>query len=93
MPFQPGQVANPEGKSGNVKPWADAIRRALARRADGDLQDINKLADKLLDKAAEGDLPALKELGDRLDGRPAQAITGPEGGALQVILQSTDAQL
>jgi hypothetical protein len=56
------------------RPWSDAIKRALARRADGDGRDLNALADVLVDKALEGDLPALKELGDRLDGKPAQAL-------------------
>jgi len=58
------------------KPWADAIKRAIARRAEGEFAGINKLADKLLDKAEEGDMAALKELGDRLDGKPAQTIAG-----------------
>ena len=59
-----------------TKPWADAIRRALARREKtGKGADLNRLAEALLDKAAEGDLTALRELGDRLDGRPSQAIS------------------
>jgi hypothetical protein len=69
------------GRLGNLnqsknKPWADAIRRALARRErTGSGADLNRLAEALLDRAAEGDLTALRELGDRLDGKPAQAIT------------------
>lgn len=59
------------------RPWAEAIRRAMARaEADGNYKSLNALADRLLEKAAEGDMAALKELGDRLDGRPAQAIVG-----------------
>ena len=59
-----------------TKPWADAIRRALARREKtGQGADLNRLAEALLDKAAEGDLVALRELGDRLDGKPAQSIS------------------
>jgi len=58
------------------KPWADAIRRALARREkSGKGADLNRLAEALLDRAGEGDLTALREVGDRLDGKPAQAIT------------------
>lgn len=68
---------NPLGINGSEKkPWADAIRRALARRAEGKLADINALADRLIDSALAGELPALKELGDRLDGKPAQTIAG-----------------
>lgn len=71
-------MANPTGKNGREqKPWADAIKRALARAeldpARGG-RDINKLAEQLLDKAADGDMGALKELGDRLDGKPAQSV-------------------
>ncbi len=75
-------MANPLGKNGREqKPWADAIKRALARaeldpKSGG--RSLNVLAERLLDKAAEGDLAALKELGDRLDGKPAQAIVGDE---------------
>ena len=59
------------------KPWADAIRRALARaELDESPRSLNSLAEKLLEKALDGDLAALKELGDRLDGKPAQSIGG-----------------
>jgi hypothetical protein len=77
---------NPLGVNGSktTKPWADAIKRALARRAEGKLADINALADVLIDKVLEGDMQALKEFGDRMDGRPAQAITGPDGDAIKV---------
>lgn len=70
-------MANPTGKNGREqKPWADAIKRALARRElTGDGRDLNKLADTLIDKAADGDMPALKEIGDRLDGKAAQSMT------------------
>jgi len=72
MPFQPGQSGNPGGKTQN-KPWADAIRMAIAQ---DDPERLRKLAKRLLDKAEEGDMAALKELGDRLDGKPAQVVQG-----------------
>lgn len=76
---------NPLGINGSEKkPWADAIKRALARRAAGNMADINALADRLIDSALAGELPALRELGDRLDGKPAQAITGADGDAIKV---------
>lgn len=82
MPFQPGQSGNPAGSQAS-KPWREAINRAIARaQNDDDYRSLNKLADKLLEKAAEGDMGALKELGDRLDGRPAQAITGADDGPI-----------
>ena len=68
-----------------TKPWRDAIDRALAQ---DDGKRLRSIAERLLDKAAEGDMTAIKELGDRLDGRPAQSITGADGGPI-VIIQAT----
>lgn len=83
-----------EGKAGapignqnakKTKPWADALRRALARRGNGDLRvGIDKLAEKLLEDCEKGNLTALQELGNRLDGKPAQAITGEDGGPIEL---------
>lgn len=73
-----------------AKPWADAIRRAIARREEtGSGADLNRLAESLLDKAAEGDMAALKELGDRLDGKSAQAVTvsGDEEAPLKAYIK------
>lgn len=57
--------------------WADAIRRAVARKHGGNLNHgLDTLAEKLIDAVAAGDLPAIKEFGDRMDGKPAQAIVG-----------------
>jgi hypothetical protein len=68
-------VGNQNAKKARL--WADAIRRAVARRAGGDLSvGLDTLADKLIAAVETGDLPALKEFGDRMDGKPAQAIIG-----------------
>jgi hypothetical protein len=40
----------------------------------------------LVTAAEQGDIAAMKEIGDRLDGKPAQAITGEGGGALEIII-------
>ena len=61
------------------KPWQAAVKRALL--AD-DGKKLRRIADALCDKAIAGDVQAIKEIGDRLDGRPAQAITGADGGSL-----------
>jgi hypothetical protein len=47
---------------------------------------INAIADKICRMAIEGDVTAIKEIGDRLDGKPAQAITGEGGGALEIVI-------
>jgi len=71
-----------------AKIWTDAIKRALARRADDKGRDINRLADTLLDRCLEGDLSALKELGDRLEGKPAQAIIGGDSDAPAIAVKT-----
>jgi hypothetical protein len=73
----------PEGNknASKNKPWAEAVNRALLAE-DG--KKLRALADKLIDRALEGDVAALKEVGDRMDGKPAQAITGVDGGPVIV---------
>ena len=94
MAFKPGQSGNPSGRP-KEKPWADAIKRALARREHtGSGADLNRLAEALLDKGAEGDMAALKELGDRLDGKVPQAIVGDaDFDPVRLVVTPVDASL
>ncbi len=71
--------------------WAQAIKRALARRGEGDYRrGLDLLADRLVKTGAEGDetaaLKAIESVGDRFDGRPTQItqLSGPDGGPVQV---------
>lgn len=68
------------------KPFWDAITRAIAQE-DG--KRLRQAAEKLLTAAAAGEQWAVKELGDRLDGRPAQAITGADGGDFKASIEVT----
>lgn len=70
-------MAAPEGNKNFVKnkPWADAIARALARRAKGKENGLNLVADQLITAALNGDQWAIKEIGDRTDGKAAQSVT------------------
>jgi hypothetical protein len=69
-----------------AKLWEQAIKRAIARKANGDISHgLDSLADKLIAAADAGDQWALKEIGDRLDGKPAQAITGEGGGPIEFV--------
>lgn len=72
-------IGNQNAKKNKL--WADALNRALLAE-DG--KKLRALADKLIARAEEGDVTALKEIGDRLDGKPAQAITGADGGPVQL---------
>lgn len=76
-------MAAPLGNKNAVKnkPWSDAINRALLAENG---RKLRLLADKLIERALEGDIPALKEVGDRMEGKAAQALCGPDGGAIQI---------
>jgi hypothetical protein len=80
MPFQPGQVANPEGRR-KEKLWHATLHRACVQ---DDGNRVRKAVEQLLDLAAAGEQWAIKELADRLDGRPAQMIVGDADEPLQV---------
>ena len=62
----------------NNKPWADALRRAVHQRIDGDPDRpfvLDAIARKVARDALEGQAYAVADIGNRLDGRPAQALT------------------
>lgn len=70
-----GQPGNQNAAKARI--WTEAIKRAIARKYDGDLKHgLDKLADDFVNSVASGDLSTFKELGDRLEGKPAQAIIG-----------------
>ena len=79
------------GKKGGRKKGEATILREkakdyLARRVE---EEIEPIANKLIEKAQTGDVPAIKELFDRAWGKPAQAITGADGGILQVFIDKS----
>lgn len=80
-------MAAPIGNQNAVKAkrWEQAITRALAKRSKGDaIKALDKLAEQFLDEVEKAGINGFKELADRLDGKPAQAITGADGGPVQI---------
>jgi hypothetical protein len=73
MPFVKGQSGNPAGRGVGEKPFRNALLAAL-KRADGNVEKIQRVTDKLVANAIDGDTTAIREIADRLDGKPAQAI-------------------
>lgn len=72
------------------KLWRNAIERAVKRRQDGkgSPQQLEKLADALVDAGLGGDVSALKEIGDRLDGKAVQPISGdPDGPPVTFVVE------
>lgn len=71
--------------------FEQALLREIKQRdlAEGEGETLRKIAAKWVDAALSGDfLMAGKEIRDTLDGKPAQAITGADGGPL-VVIQAT----
>ncbi|MET3929569.1 HEAT repeat protein [Lysobacter sp. OAE881] len=76
MAFQKGQSGNPGGR-----PKEDAEIKALARAAGPEA--IDKLLELLRGDDRRTALAAAQALLDRGFGKPAQAITGDEGGPIE----------
>lgn len=66
------------------KPWQNALRRALARKAGEVDLGLDGIADQVVADAYAGDKDAWKEIAERIDGKVAQSITGPDDGPLIV---------
>lgn len=88
-------LGNQNAKNGKL--WENALKRAIARRAKGDLEHgLDTLADKVIEAVAGGEQWAALEVGNRLDGKPAQSIQhsgadeGPIQHAVQVAYVGTD---
>ena len=70
-------MAAPPGNqfAAKAKDWEQALKRAMARKAEGDFRvTLTKIADVVVDKALDGDKDAWREIADRLDGKPAQSL-------------------
>jgi len=92
-----GKAGAPTGNSNakKAKLWEQAIKRALARKADSNIDGgLDLVADEFVNAAVNGDQWAIKELGDRIDGKPAQIIEGTgDNGEIIVKLLQSDAEI
>ena len=91
MAFAKGQSGNPGGR-GTDKPWREALRRALARKAgkgNGVDQSLELVANKVVELALSGDIQCIKEIGDRIDGKAHQSSTV----TVKDVRTATDAEL
>jgi hypothetical protein len=66
------------------KLWGDALRLAVMREHTDGRVRLAHIAEQTVAAAMGGDMQAIREIGDRLDGKPAQAVTGEDGGPLKV---------
>lgn len=56
------------------------------------IDNIKPINEALIKKAIEGDIQAIKEIHDRVWGKAPQAITGPEGRDLTIIISGESAK-
>lgn len=72
------------------KPWADALRRAMARYSGKGVKTgeaLNKLAEKVVEDAIAGNKDAWQEIGNRLDGKPHQTIAADVDASVTVTVK------
>lgn len=87
-------MANPRGQQ-RAKQMRDALSIEAAVEVDDPSQPAQRIRrDRLLarvifDKALAGDMTAAKEINDRLDGKVPQALTGEDGGPLEIDATAT----
>lgn len=77
-----------------AKRWQQAIDRALEKRSKADgISELDRLAELYLDAIEEmtestptrgPSISGIADLADRMDGRAATAITGADGGPIQL---------
>lgn len=81
---RPGAGRPKDSKEGQtlVKEKALLVLREMV------LREIEPIALALIEKAKTGDVAAVKELFDRAFGKAPQAITGADGGPLQVVFDN-----
>lgn len=94
-------MAAPLGNQNAVKAkrWQQAIDRALENRSRAKgIEELDRLAEAYLSAAEEmaqstlttrPSIAGFADLADRLDGRPAQSITGADGGPLITAINVT----
>ncbi len=70
-------MAAPHGNqnAAKAKEWEQSLKRAMARKADGDYRKtLDDIATVVVNAALAGEQPAWREVAERMDGKAAQSI-------------------
>lgn len=98
MPFKPGQSGNPKGRKPGRQAFVDRANYLLDKYNVGDIKafinderQFDKLPSydamimrRVVEAVSENGHRSMDSLLDRLIGKPAQAITGEDGGPIEV---------
>ncbi len=86
-------MGRPKG-SLNETIWADALRRAALRYAEGKTgpKAIEIMADRVVSAVIGGDMAAAREFGNRIDGAPRQIIDAHVTHERMVVAAGTPAK-
>lgn len=82
------QLGNNNAAKG--KSYRDSLRKSLKQFEDVDLgvkrgKALRAITDAAVKQAITGDSQDRRDIADRLDGKPAQAITGPQGEPISIV--------
>jgi hypothetical protein len=70
-------VGNQNAKA--AREWREALRRAMAHKAEGDYRaTLQKIAEGVVDAALAGEKDAWQEIANREDGKAVQPIAGSD---------------
>ena len=78
-----GQLGNTNAKQSN-RLFNKALKRSV-KQGKGDANRLRKITDRLCTEAESGNIQAISIVADRLDGKPNQAITGPNNTPITLV--------
>ena len=85
-------LGNENGKRG--REWRDALRNAMAHRADGDYRKtLLKIAANVVDQALSGDKDAIREIAERTDGKATVVLAGDDERPPVAVINALDVKL
>lgn len=81
MPWAKGQSGNPKGR----KAEADPVKKFARERS---VEAIKRLAELVKSEDGNVAIKASNAILDRAYGKPAQAVTGEDGGPLRLVIET-----